>query len=87
MIDKKFFQNLKKDYEKQISEREQIIALSKIILHSSKRAIFAMHRNDIETMKWTMNMWVKHTDGSPADFETTKAFTEKIGACHKYKRS
>lgn len=51
MINKKFFQNLKKDYEKQISEREQIIVLSKTILHSSKRAIFALHRNDIKKSK------------------------------------
>ncbi|MBU1160309.1 MAG: hypothetical protein V1768_03375 [Patescibacteria group bacterium] len=48
MINKKFFQKLKKDYGKQESERQQIISLSNIVLHDSKRVIFALHRGDIK---------------------------------------
>jgi predicted translin family RNA/ssDNA-binding protein len=55
MIDKIFFQNLKKDYEKQISERGQIIGLSQAILHSSKRAIFALHKNDVKKSKMLLD--------------------------------
>ncbi|MEA3464331.1 MAG: hypothetical protein U9R14_04665 [Patescibacteria group bacterium] len=48
MINKKFIQKLKKDYEKNVSERRQIISLSNVILHGSKRVIFALHRDDIK---------------------------------------
>lgn len=48
MINKKFIQNLKKDYDEQNSQRRQIISLSNIVLHDSKRVIFALHRNDIK---------------------------------------
>lgn len=47
MLNKKFFQKLKKDYDQQESERQQIISLSNIVLHDSKRVIFALHRGDI----------------------------------------
>ena len=48
MINKKFIQKLKKDYQKRESERRQIISLSNIVLHDSKRVIFALHRDDIK---------------------------------------
>lgn len=48
MINKKFIQQLKKDYEKHNGERRQIISLSNDILNNSKRAIFAIHRGDIK---------------------------------------
>jgi predicted translin family RNA/ssDNA-binding protein len=48
MINKKFIQKLKKDYDKKIGERRQIISLSNIVLHDSKRVIFSLHRMDIE---------------------------------------
>lgn len=48
MINKKFIQKLKKEHEAQNSERRQIISLSNIILHDSKRVIFSLHRNDIK---------------------------------------
>lgn len=48
MLNKKFFQKLKKDYDQQESERRQIISLSNIVLHDSKRVIFALHRGDIK---------------------------------------
>lgn len=46
MINKKFIQSLKQGYDKQNSERRQIISLSNVVLHDSKRAIFSLHRGD-----------------------------------------
>lgn len=47
MINKKFIQQLKKEHDAHEIERRQIISLSSIILHDSKRVIFALHRSDI----------------------------------------
>ena len=49
MLEKKFINSLKKEYFAKNSERRQIISLSNIILNSSKKAIFAIHRQDIKT--------------------------------------
>lgn len=46
MINKKFIQKVKDDYDNHNNERRQIISLSNIILHDSKRAIFSLHRGD-----------------------------------------
>lgn len=46
MINKKFIQQLKKEYETHESERRQIISLANIVLHDSKRVIFSLHRFD-----------------------------------------
>lgn len=46
MINKKFFANLKAEYAKSEGERRQIISLSNLVLHDSKRVIFALHRGD-----------------------------------------
>ena len=46
MINKRFIQKLKKDYDTSESERRQIISLSNNVLHGSKRVIFALHRED-----------------------------------------
>jgi len=48
MLKKKFISSLKKDYDRQIAERRQIISRSNIILHDSKRVIFSLHRGDVE---------------------------------------
>jgi len=48
MLNKKFIKNLQKDYKEKVGERRQIISLSNIILHDSKRIIFALHREDIK---------------------------------------
>ena len=48
MINKKFIQKLKREHEAHNSERRQIISLANIVLHDSKRTIFALHRNDIK---------------------------------------
>jgi predicted translin family RNA/ssDNA-binding protein len=47
MINKKFIEQLKNDYQHQEDERHQIIALSNNVLFHSKKAIFALHRNDL----------------------------------------
>lgn len=46
MINKKFIQSLKKEYGQKEGERRQIISLSNIVLHDSKRIIFSLHRGD-----------------------------------------
>ncbi|MFH1661979.1 MAG: hypothetical protein ABIA02_02700 [Candidatus Falkowbacteria bacterium] len=48
MINKQFINKLKKDYSENDSQRRQIISLSNIVLHDSKRVIFALHRGDIK---------------------------------------
>jgi len=47
MINKKFIQQLKKNYGDHESERRQIISLSNVVLHDSKRVIFAVHRENM----------------------------------------
>jgi len=55
MINKKFIQKLRKDYDKHEVERRQIISLSNIVLHGSKRVIFALHRDDIKRAGTLLN--------------------------------
>ncbi|MFH1233953.1 MAG: hypothetical protein V1649_04915 [Patescibacteria group bacterium] len=47
MINKKFIQQLKKEYDGHESERRQIISLANVALHDSKRVIFSLHRGDV----------------------------------------
>lgn len=49
MLNKKFFQKLKTDYDKHEGERRQIISLSNAVLHDSKRVIFSLHRGEGKT--------------------------------------
>lgn len=51
MINKKFIQQLKKEYDAHESERRQIISLSNAVLHDSKRVIFSLHRGDANKAK------------------------------------
>jgi predicted translin family RNA/ssDNA-binding protein len=46
MINKKFIQTLKQNYDVHEGERRQIISLSNVVLHDSKRVIFSLHRGD-----------------------------------------
>ena len=48
MINKKFVSDLKKDYKNQEIERRQIISLANDVLFHSKKAIFALHRNEVK---------------------------------------
>ncbi|MFH1325888.1 MAG: hypothetical protein ABIH48_00255 [Candidatus Falkowbacteria bacterium] len=54
MLNKKFLQKLNKDYEEKSGERRQIISRANIILHDSKRVIFALHREDIKTAEQSL---------------------------------
>jgi len=51
MINKKFIQKLKSEYAKTEGERRQIISLSNVILHDSKRIIFSLHRSEVAIAK------------------------------------
>lgn len=48
MLNKTFINKLKKEYKEKNGERRQIIALSNIVLHDSKRIIFSLHRGEIK---------------------------------------
>ena len=48
MINKKVFQELREEMEKFDALREQLIANSRLILKSSKAAIYAAHRGDLK---------------------------------------
>jgi predicted translin family RNA/ssDNA-binding protein len=47
MINQEFFAKLRGEYRGHEEERRAIIAASNNILHASKRAIFALHRDDV----------------------------------------
>ena len=49
MIDKKFLDTLKKDYQANESERRQIISASNNILFEAKKIIFSLQRQDFKT--------------------------------------
>ncbi|MFH1540920.1 MAG: hypothetical protein ABID79_03595 [Elusimicrobiota bacterium] len=51
MINKKFFQKLKEDYHKTMSERRQIISISNDVLHGAKKIIFILHRGETNEAK------------------------------------
>jgi len=48
MINKQFIKKLKQEYDSHETERRQIIGLSNVVLHDSKRVIFSLHRGDIK---------------------------------------
>lgn len=54
MINKKFVQQLKKDFDDHGSERRQIINAANAVLHDSKKAIFSLHRDDINIAETTL---------------------------------
>ena len=47
MINKKFMEELREEYKKRGGERAEIISLSGVALHNSKRIIFSLHRGDV----------------------------------------
>lgn len=55
MLNKKFIQKLKKEHVEHNNERRQIISLSNIILHDSKRVIFSLHREDVKKAEESLN--------------------------------
>lgn len=54
MINKKFIQQLKKDFDIHGKERQQIISSANIILHDAKKAIFSLHRDDVAGAEQTL---------------------------------
>ena len=54
MINKTLFTNFKKAHKQHEQERKQIIEFSNIILHDSKRVIFAIHRGDMDKAKQSL---------------------------------
>ena len=48
MIDEKFLEQLKKDYNANESQRRQIISAANGILFEAKKTIFALQRQDFE---------------------------------------
>jgi len=54
MLNKKFLQKLKKDYDQNTGERRQIISRANIVLHDSKRVIFSLHRGDVKTAEQSL---------------------------------
>lgn len=48
MINKTFFQKLRKEYSSHDIERRKIIAMANSVLYDAKRAIFSTHRNDLK---------------------------------------
>lgn len=48
MLNKKFFASLRNDYLNKNNQRRQIISRSNIILNNAKKAIFAIHRGDLD---------------------------------------
>jgi len=55
MLNRKFFQKLKRDYDQNTGERRQIISRANIILHDSKRVIFSLHRGDVKIAGNSLN--------------------------------
>lgn len=55
MIDKKFIEKIKKDYDSYDIGRRIIIKHSNDILKLAKQAIFALHRDDIKTAEKNIN--------------------------------
>ena len=48
LIDKKMFMDIRKEQEKDDSEREKIILLTRKVVKLSKEVIYALHRHDIK---------------------------------------
>ena len=55
MLNKKFIKKLKKEYEANNGERRQIISLSNVVLHDSKRVIFSLHRGDVKRARQSLS--------------------------------
>ncbi len=54
MINKKFIQQLKKEFDIHAGECRQIISLANAVLHDAKKAIFSLHRGDIKSAGQTL---------------------------------
>lgn len=83
MLNKTFFKTLKTNYKKSNGERRQIISASNIILHDSKRVIFALHRGEIKKAGESLKVIEKNLKNLEKKFGYTRINEEgayKAGA-------
>lgn len=76
MINKTFVNQLKKDYKTKDGERRQIISISNNILFHSKKAIFALHRQDLKVAEEKLQEMEKELIGLEKKF-TIKRIEEE----------
>lgn len=69
MINKKFVDKLKKDYQNKEKSRRQIISRSNEILFQAKKTIFALHRENIDLAKNKINEMEKSLKSLEKDFQ------------------
>lgn len=86
MINKKFAQKLREDYSKHESERRQIISMSNIVLHDSKRVIFSLHRDDIKKANESLKELEKNLINLEKKFGQSRLLQEGSykAACEEY---
>lgn len=76
MINKKFIQKLKKEYDAGNSERRQIISLANVVLHDSKRVIFSLHRGDTKKAEESLSEIEKVLEKIEKKFSFVRASQE-----------
>lgn len=68
MLNKKFLQNLKTSYDQDTAARRQIISRANVILHNSKRVIFALHRGEVKQASQSLKDIEKEVQGLAKKF-------------------
>jgi predicted translin family RNA/ssDNA-binding protein len=76
MANNAFFEKLKIEYKKQEGERRQIIRRANDVLNASKKAIFALHRDDIKGGKASLDLLTIELKNIAKDFGQTRADEE-----------
>lgn len=76
MLNKKFINQLKKDYQTNDIERRKIISLSNVVLHDSKRIIFSLHRGDIAKAEESFKETEKTLKKLEKDFGVVRIYNE-----------
>ena len=68
------FDKIRKDYEKEESEREKVILASREIIALSKKVIYAIHRDDIATAEKELLVLEKKIASLTKDIKGTKNY-------------
>lgn len=76
MLDKKFIKTIRDSYLEKNNERRQIISRSNLILNNAKKAIFAIHRNEIDLAKERLRENEDVIKKIKADFGLNRAIAE-----------
>lgn len=76
MLDKKLMESLRKEYSQKNNERRQIISLSNIVLNNSKKAIFAIHRQELKLAKERLEESEKIVEKINKNFGASRAKEE-----------